>query len=601
MINPSASIQQLIGAYQHGHYDTVVQVISAQPALLNQNPVVVQIYAGSLRRVGEADKAKSALLRGLKRFKKNPDLLNSLGNLYLEAGRVPDAVASLKLANSLSPGNTDIQYNLARALKDNGEAVTAKKILSDLITRQPTNHNARIILADIAISQKQTQQAKHYLNEALSIQPGNVSCMNNLANIHRSEGDLDNAQALLEKALSLQPDNSVLLRNLAACQVLAQHKPDARQSFQRAIAANPDDWKAQEEFASFMWAEGDDAPFLHIEQHLGEPATRLPFWLAYINLLIQVEDFQRAHDLLVELEAHHKNAPEVLTTKSRILREMGSFDKALLAAQTTLKTDSKSRMAMSEAGYSLLSLGRPGEALAYFAKLSRLDPENQGWWTMLSSCWSMLNKNHQYRWLCQYDDLISLQPLLKDESARADLNGRLKDYLLTLHQNQRHPIGQSLRNGTQTYEDLFDHETPIISQLGEAILASARQFISTCQKDKSHPFLSRLSQDLSFIGSWSVRLRSGGFHKSHYHPEGWLSGVYYVDVPEEVNLKGQGWLVFGRANIPQQPFEGDYAVKPEAGHVVLFPSFMWHGTNAFESDTHRMTVAFDIVPSNRSK
>ncbi|MAC10184.1 MAG: hypothetical protein CL594_05425, partial [Alteromonas sp.] len=46
-----------------------------------------------------------------------------------------------------------------------------------------------------------------------------------------------------------------------------------------------------------------------------------------------------------------------------------------------------------------------------------------------------------------------------------------------------------------------------------------------------------------------------------------------------------------------QRFEGDYAVKPEGGTVVLFPSYMWHGTNAFTTDEHRLTVAFDIIPN----
>ncbi|HAM20005.1 MAG TPA: hypothetical protein DCP70_15910, partial [Alteromonas macleodii] len=64
-----------------------------------------------------------------------------------------------------------------------------------------------------------------------------------------------------------------------------------------------------------------------------------------------------------------------------------------------------------------------------------------------------------------------------------------------------------------------------------------------------------------------------------------------------VDTDGQGWLMFGRADIANQRFEGDYAVKPEGGTVVLFPSYMWHGTNAFATDEHRLTVAFDIIPN----
>ena len=117
---------------------------------------------------------------------------------------------------------------------------------------------------------------------------------------------------------------------------------------------------------------------------------------------------------------------------------------------------------------------------------------------------------------------------------------------------------------------------------------------------KKHPFLSRLSQDIDFIGSWSVRLRQKGFHKSHYHSEGWLSGVLYVDVPAEVKINGHGWLVFGRPDISGVDMTEDYAVKPQEGNVVFFPSYIWHGTNPILSNQQRLTVAFDIVPNPTS-
>jgi hypothetical protein len=38
-------------------------------------------------------------------------------------------------------------------------------------------------------------------------------------------------------------------------------------------------------------------------------------------------------------------------------------------------------------------------------------------------------------------------------------------------------------------------------------------------------------------------------------------------------------------------------VRPEEGLLVLFPSYTWHGTEAFSSDAVRMSVAFDVVPA----
>jgi hypothetical protein len=38
------------------------------------------------------------------------------------------------------------------------------------------------------------------------------------------------------------------------------------------------------------------------------------------------------------------------------------------------------------------------------------------------------------------------------------------------------------------------------------------------------------------------------------------------------------------------------AVQPVPGRLVLFPSYMWHGTIPFHATTARTTIAFDAVP-----
>jgi hypothetical protein len=85
----------------------------------------------------------------------------------------------------------------------------------------------------------------------------------------------------------------------------------------------------------------------------------------------------------------------------------------------------------------------------------------------------------------------------------------------------------------------------------------------------------------------------------HIHPLGWISSAYYVQVPPEIvdsDVQGGG-IKFGEPDIDL----GDHgtarrAIQPTAGRLVLFPSYMWHGTVPFESDEPRMTVAFDVVP-----
>jgi hypothetical protein len=40
----------------------------------------------------------------------------------------------------------------------------------------------------------------------------------------------------------------------------------------------------------------------------------------------------------------------------------------------------------------------------------------------------------------------------------------------------------------------------------------------------------------------------------------------------------------------------EHFVKPEPGMLVLFPSYMWHGTAPFGGKEPRLTIAFDVAP-----
>jgi hypothetical protein len=57
-----------------------------------------------------------------------------------------------------------------------------------------------------------------------------------------------------------------------------------------------------------------------------------------------------------------------------------------------------------------------------------------------------------------------------------------------------------------------------------------------------------------------------------------------------------GWLTLGE---PPENLSLDLPpqrkVEPRPGQLVLFPSWMWHGTLPFASG-ERLTVAFDVAP-----
>jgi hypothetical protein len=187
---------------------------------------------------------------------------------------------------------------------------------------------------------------------------------------------------------------------------------------------------------------------------------------------------------------------------------------------------------------------------------------------------------------------------------REDYLAALRRVLEARHRHRRHPLDQSLRQGTQTSRNLLVKPEPEVAQLLAAFGVAMREFVAQTEdalraESATHPLLLRRGQDPRPVGCWSVRLTQGGFHVNHIHPEGWLSSAFYVQVPGESAdpQRRAGWLKFGEPRFPLPGLPPTGFVQPVPGRLVLFPSYLWHGTTALESDEPRLSVAFDAVPA----
>ena len=115
------------------------------------------------------------------------------------------------------------------------------------------------------------------------------------------------------------------------------------------------------------------------------------------------------------------------------------------------------------------------------------------------------------------------------------------------------------------------------------------------------PCRSRNTGAATFQGVWSVRLGADlGRHVDHVHPKGWMSSACYIDLPASMTAatEREGWIKFGEPGIRTEPkLAAEHYVRPEPGLLVLFPSYMWHGTLPFTGPGARLTIAFDLAPA----
>lgn len=104
------------------------------------------------------------------------------------------------------------------------------------------------------------------------------------------------------------------------------------------------------------------------------------------------------------------------------------------------------------------------------------------------------------------------------------------------------------------------------------------------------------------IAAWANVNGPGSFNQYHTHPNSLWSGVYYVKAGEYEGdtVRQPGKLKFydPRGQIdqlahPGQGFGRNFNVEPEDGMMLVFPSWLAHSVNTFDSNTQRISVAFN--------
>ena len=222
----------------------------------------------------------------------------------------------------------------------------------------------------------------------------------------------------------------------------------------------------------------------------------------------------------------------------------------------------------------------------------------------MGTCWRLLG-DAKTDWLNNYPTLIDARPLPTPPGYQslAEFLAVLNPVIRRLHTSTRQPLDQSVRGGTQTLGRLLSEPDPVIQQFRAALEQRIHEYLQRLPPDAAHPLLSRNNRQFRFSGSWSVRLADQGFHTNHVHPQGWLSACTYLELPDCIRPDDplrQGWLKLGETSLllgDQE--EVAQAICPAPGLVVLFPSFVWHGTYPFHtSNGHdfRMTAPCDIMP-----
>jgi len=534
-----------------------------------------------------------------------PNVRSNLAGALMRLGRIDEAIAELREAIRLKPNYAQGHLNLALALSAGGDHAGAEKSCREALRFQPNYLLARQTLAAELNALGRPREAETTLRQALAQAPRDLrqvaALEHNLAVSRKMLGDYAGALRLLESAKAKASDMPAVDYNRGNTLQELGRLDDAVVAYRQALAHNPLDMLAHRDLNGLLYRLGDDEAFLRSYDDaaaLYPEAGALP--IAKAHYLFLKGDHERARTYF---ERAIRLAPESVTPHDGlglILARQGAFDAAIREHETAVAMEPDNAPAWRNFGETLLRAGDPEKALEALGRAGRIEPDNQFVLAYRGLALRMLNDPRE-QVLNDYENFVRIYDIAPPEgfADMAGFNAALNAELDRLHVDKRESIEQSLRKGSQTHDDLFGKDHPLVELLRARIDEAVADYITRMGEDGEHPLLRRKTHDVEYSASWSARLFDCGYHANHVHPKGWISSAYYVSLPDAIERPGeqQGWIKFGEPNFEsglKDPIRR--SVQPRVGTLVLFPSYMWHGTIPFASAQSRTTIAFDVVP-----
>ena len=196
------------------------------------------------------------------------------------------------------------------------------------------------------------------------------------------------------------------------------------------------------------------------------------------------------------------------------------------------------------------------------------------------------------------DISIALLPIPEEFSDSSHFNSALASALMNNPTLSTDPHAKSTRGGKQSGElAIFDN--PVVTRFVTTLDNFLREYLISLKLRPDHPHYKTIPKHYG-LDCWSTILRSEGYQLPHIHTSAWLSGVYYVQLPPEINNRDKshsGWIEFGGSGFNLPKHSGSLRlIAPKVGNLILFPSYFLHRTVPFHSKRPRISIAFDIVP-----
>jgi tetratricopeptide (TPR) repeat protein len=484
-----------------------------------------------------------------------------------------------------------------------GRAGDARDLARRALTAEPRNPNVLHAVGELALQMQDVATASDLLGQAIECHapPAPAAWHLSLAQALVRVGKLDAAARSFRVGLETSPGETDAWLGLARALHGIGDLRGAIEAWQTAISLVPTDWKAFNDMGS-AWMEMRD--WERAQQAFAQAESLAP-WQAIVavNRSTLLHRSGQSDEAVLSFEAcvkRHPDYPAAVAGLGFALRDVGRFEEAVASLRRAVELAPHNPMFACGLGRTLLEAGSADEALAVATSYLERRPDYSGARALEALARIALGDAEGVNHLLDYPRFVSPIELGAPEgfASVAAFNSALATHAAGHRTLMSSPISHATKDGLHSGSLLIEPRGPI-KALEHAIGAAIGSYWRALSQSAPHPFTLYRPQSV-FLKMWTVVLERGGHQIPHIHPEAWLSGVYYPQLPRAIREGAgpAGWLEFGDAerSFPARMKAPIYQVRPREGLLVLFPSYFYHRTIPFDDPGTRISIAFDVVP-----
>ncbi len=156
----------------------------------------------------------------------------------------------------------------------------------------------------------------------------------------------------------------------------------------------------------------------------------------------------------------------------------------------------------------------------------------------------------------------------------------------------------NLQPGQNWQTDQILHELEEFSELVEVLTGASQNVLDRMEVDH---------EGFEITACWANISPRGAAHPPHFHPNNFLSGVYYVQVAPGADSitfhepRPQVDIVAPHVKRYSKYTAPHYKVQVRPGRLVMFPAWLTHSVQRNENDNLRISISFNIMFSSFTK